>query len=69
MQRYNYFPIVIPFNMTNFPRPCHSDDRREEESRVHPLYVLEILRFALNDKQAKSPTKKCETTWKTLKMC
>ena len=31
-------------------RNCHSDDRREEESRVHPhLYALEILRFALND--------------------
>ena len=23
---------------------CHSDDRREEESRVLPLYVIEILR-------------------------
>ena len=29
---------------------CHSDDRREEESRKHPLYAIEILRYALNDK-------------------
>ena len=33
---------------------CHSDDQREEESRVHLLITLlcvsEILRFALNDK-------------------
>ena len=28
---------------------CHPDDRREEGSRVHPLDVLEILRYALND--------------------
>ena len=28
---------------------CHSDDRREEESRVHKVDVSEILRFALND--------------------
>ena len=30
---------------------CHSDDRREEESRCHKkLDVHEILRFALDDK-------------------
>ena len=29
---------------------CHSDDRREEESRWHKVDVSEILRFALNDK-------------------
>ena len=28
---------------------CHSDDRREEESRKHKVDVLEILRFALDD--------------------
>ena len=28
---------------------CHSDDRREEESRKHQEGVTEILRFALND--------------------
>ena len=28
---------------------CHSDDRREEESRRHKVGVTEILRFALND--------------------
>ena len=28
---------------------CHSDDRREEESREHPLCVPEILRYALDD--------------------
>ena len=28
---------------------CHSDDRREEESRWHKVDVSEILRFALND--------------------
>ena len=32
---------------------CHSDDRREEESRKHPLIafacVTEILHFALDD--------------------
>ena len=28
---------------------CHSDDRREEESRMHKVVVTEILRFALND--------------------
>ena len=28
---------------------CHSDDRREEESRKHPLCVIEIFRFALDD--------------------
>ena len=28
---------------------CHSDDRREEESRVHKVSVTEILRFALDD--------------------
>ena len=34
--------------------PCHSEERSDEESRVHPLIrlrcVLEILRFALNDR-------------------
>ena len=29
---------------------CHSDDRREEESRVHKVGVTEILRYALDDK-------------------
>ena len=28
---------------------CHSDDRREEESRKRKVDVFEILRFALND--------------------
>ena len=28
---------------------CHSDDRREEDSRNHKVGVTEILRFALND--------------------
>ena len=28
---------------------CHSDDRREEESRKHLMGVTEILRFALDD--------------------
>ena len=28
---------------------CHPDDRREEGSREHPLDVLEIPRYALND--------------------
>ena len=28
---------------------CHSDDRREEESRKHKVGVTEILRFALDD--------------------
>ena len=28
---------------------CHSDDRREEESRLHPLYIYEILHFVQND--------------------
>ena len=31
-------------------KKCHSDDRREEESRMHKVCVFEILRFALNDK-------------------
>lgn len=32
-------------------KKCHSDDRREEESRGHLLYVFEILRrlAPLND--------------------
>ena len=28
---------------------CHSDDRREEESREHQVGVIKILRFALDD--------------------
>ena len=28
---------------------CHSDDRREEESRLHKVDAPEIVRFALND--------------------
>ena len=32
-------------------KDCHSDDRREEESRKHKGMIdTEILRFALNDK-------------------
>ena len=29
---------------------CHSDDRREEESRVRQVGVPEILRYALDDR-------------------
>ena len=28
---------------------CHSEERSDEESRIHPCGVFEILRFALND--------------------
>ena len=35
--------------MQRYNNICHSDDRREEESRVCPLYVPEILRFALDN--------------------
>ena len=32
-----------------FTPNCHSDDQREEESRLHPLYIYEILHFVQND--------------------
>ena len=61
MQRYNYFPIVIQSEAKNLPRPCHSDDRKEEDellrtlsekSREHKVDVHEILPpfGRLNDK-------------------
>ena len=34
----------VLFISSENPTICHSDDRREEESRIHPLYVIEILR-------------------------
>ena len=41
---------------------CHSDDRREEESRGHKVGVTEILRFALDDKKEK-------TQWNSVLLC
>ena len=38
----NYGNVL--FISSENPTICNSDDRREEESRVHPLYVIEILR-------------------------
>ena len=37
--------IVVPLHGL-----CHSDDRREEESRIHQVSATEILRFALDDR-------------------
>ena len=34
----------VLFISSENPTICHSDDRREEESRIHPLDVIEILR-------------------------
>ena len=43
-----YFDNLV---VHRFQYYCHSDDRREEESRIQPRKTLiEILRFALDDK-------------------
>ena len=34
----------VLFISSENPTMCHSDDRREEKSRIHPLYVIKILR-------------------------
>ena len=41
------------FGIISYIKKCHSDDRREEKSRIHLLGVYEILRFALNDNSLK----------------
>jgi hypothetical protein len=46
---HGLFSSIILYILSFIPF-CHSDDRREEESRVHPLvfsllYVHEILRY------------------------
>ena len=46
--------------MQRYNNICHSDDRRKEESRLPPLYVPEILRFALDDKGIPPTLKKCK---------
>ena len=44
------FSVLTKFRCNNYrylaiiPFRCHSDDRREEESRNHSLCVTEILR-------------------------
>ena len=45
--------------MQRYNNICHSDDRKKEESRIPPLYVPEILRFAPDDK-APPMMKKCK---------
>ena len=47
--------------MQRYNNICHSDDRKKEESRIPPLYVPEILRFALDDKEKPSIIKKCKS--------
>ena len=37
--------------MQRYNNICHSDDHMKEESRTPPVYVPEILRFALDDKE------------------
>ena len=47
--------------MQRYNNICHSDDHMKDESRTPPLYVPEILRFALDDKEKPSIIKKCKS--------